>query len=418
MENLDDIKEMAHKCLNCKAKPCSESGCPMETNIPEFILNIKEEKFEEAYKILNYNNIFSYVCSLVCPQEDQCESACVLKKAKGSTQIGKLEKFVNEIAIEKDYKLEQIVHNKSNQKVAIIGSGPAGLECAYELAKNGVNVTIYEKENECGGLLQYGIPDFRLSKDIVNKVIDILKDLGINFINNTELGKDISIKKLKEKYDSIFIAIGAQKSTVYSLTNDEMVDKIYKSDYFLKQYRNKEYIKNLGNVVVIGGGNVAMDCARCAIRMGAKSVSILYRRDKENMPAREIELQEAIADGVKIEFQTRVISANIKNHNIESLNCIKTEIIDRKAVDIEGSNFEYKADSVVFAIGLKPDNKLLENENIELDEYGLIKINDKLETNIENVYAGGDTIESKSTVCRALATGKKAAKEILNKKDL
>jgi len=412
MENIADIKEKAKYCLNCKLKPCSK-GCPMNTNIPEFIEKIKEENFEEAYYILKENNIFSHICSIICPQEDQCEGSCVRGIKSTPTSIGKLEQFVNEWAIENKLQNKKIeIKQERNEKIAVIGSGPAGIECAYELRKNGYQVTIFEKENDFGGILTYGIPDFRLSKKHVNEIIEMLQKLGVKFELGKELGKNLHIEDLKKEYDAIFLGIGAEVPSKYDLGDFE---QIYDSDYFLKMYNNNKKIENLGNVVVIGGGNVAMDCSRAAVRMGAESVSILYRRDAENMPARKIELEEAIEDGVKPVFTTRVIKAEGKNRKIEKLQCIKTQVIDGKAIDLPDGEFEYKADTVIFAIGLKPNKDILEKEKLEYNERGLISINDKCETNIEKAYAGGDLSEAKSTVCRALGSSRKAAQAIMER---
>jgi len=412
MENIADIKEKAKYCLNCKLKPCSK-GCPMNTNIPEFIEKIKEENFEEAYYILKENNIFSHICSIICPQEDQCEGSCVRGIKSTPTSIGKLEQFVNEWAIENKLQNKKIeIKQERNEKIAVIGSGPAGIECAYELRKNGYQVTIFEKENDFGGILTYGIPDFRLSKKHVNEIIEMLQKLGVKFELGKELGKNLHIEDLKKEYDAIFLGIGAEVPSKYDLGDFE---QIYDSDYFLKMYNNNKKIENLGNVVVIGGGNVAMDCSRAAVRMGAESVSILYRRDAENMPARKIELEEAIEDGVKPVFTTRVIKAEGKNRKIEKLQCIKTQVIDGKAIDLPDGEFEYKADTVIFAIGLKQNKDILEKEKLEYNERGLISINDKCETNIEKVYAGGDLSEAKSTVCRALGSSRKAAQAIMER---
>ena len=410
MENIEEIKQKANWCLQCKTKPCMEKGCPIHTNIPEFISKIKEEKFKEAYDILQENNIFSHICGTICPQEEQCEGSCIRGIKQVPTSIGKLEKFVNEWAEKNSYEFEYKVGEEKNKNIAIIGSGPAGLECAYELRKQGYQVTIFEKDEDFGGILRYGIPDFRLSKDIIKKIIDKLKKMGIIFKNNTCLGKDITIEDLKNEFDAIFLGIGAEKSSTYDLGDFE---SIYDSDTFLRAYNNKKYLDNLGDVVVIGGGNVAMDSARAAIRMNAKSVSILYRRDKDHMPARSIELEEAIEDGVKPVFLTRVIKGIGTGKKLEKLECIKTEIIDHKAIDIVNSEFEYKADSVVFAIGLKPNKELLQKQNIELNEYGLIKVDENCRTSIEKVYAGGDSVESKSTVCRAISSARTAAKAII-----
>lgn len=410
MENLEKIKEKANWCLQCKMRPCAEKGCPVHTNIPEFIGKIKEEKFKEAYDILQENNIFSHICGTICPQEDQCEGKCVRAIKQVPTSIGYLEKFVNEWAEENNYDFEYKVGEEKDKKVAVIGSGPAGLECAYDLRKNGYKVTIFEKDEEFGGILRYGIPDFRLSKDIIDNIINKLKKMGVNFKNNTSLGKDINIEDLKKEYDAIFLGIGAEKPSTYDLGDFE---NIYDSDVFLRAYNNKEYLENLGDVVVIGGGNVAMDSSRAAIRMGAKSVSILYRRDEEHMPARKIELEDAIKDGVKPVFLTRVIKGLGKDRKLEKLECIKTEIIDHKAIDVVNSEFEYNADTVVFAIGLKPNKELLQKLNIELNEYGLVKVDEGGRTSIDKAYAGGDTMESKSTVCRAISSARNASKAII-----
>lgn len=408
------VKRLAAEwCLGCKAKPCSKA-CPMHTNIPEFIEKIKEDNYREAYNILIENNLLSHVCSLVCPQEDQCEGSCIRGIKQTPTKIGFLEKSVSEWAMENDIKPEIKISNKKySKKVAIIGSGPAGLSCAYELAKNGVRSVVYEKQNVLGGLLTYGIPDFRLDKKIVGRIIKNLKDLGVEFKTGFELGKNIHIKELKKKYEYIFIGIGAELSSTYKLS-EEKLDGVYDSDEFLKAYNFNNYIKNLGKVVVIGGGNVAMDSARAAIRMGADEVSILYRRDRIHMPAREVELEECLKDGVKFNELVRVISANSEKNKITSVHCINTKIVDGKAVDDKGE-FDYPANTVVFAIGLKPNKELLEKEGLELESWGAIKVDENNMTSIENVYSGGDVVDNKSVVCKALASGKKAALKIIDK---
>lgn len=412
---MKSVSECANYCLNCKLKPCSIKGCPIQTKIPEFIMEVKNENYKGAYELLQENNPFSYICSLICPQEEQCEGSCIRGIKSEPTHIGELEKFVNEWAIENkiEYKINK--KEKIGKKVAIIGSGPAGLECSIELLKIGFDVDIYEKDNVPGGILIYGIPDFRLSKDIVQNIINKIKNLGGKFITNRALGVDFNLNEISKKYDAVFLGIGATKSSTYKLS-EENFSGIYDSDVFLRYYRENNYPKNLGTVVVIGGGNVAMDCSRVAVRMGAKKVKILYRRDRAHMPAREIELEDAIQDGVEFKELIRVASANIENENIVGVNCVKTEIIDGKAVDKNPvEEFIEEANTVVFAIGLKPDRKLIEENGIELDDWGYIKIDEYGKTNLENVYAGGDNTESKSTVCRAIAAGKKAANGIIKK---
>lgn len=407
MENITEILDIAKKCLNCKHKPC-QNACPMNTKIPDFIEKVKTERFKEAYDILLENNVFSNICSTICPQEQQCEGSCVRGIKGDPMPIGKLEKFVNDWAKENNYEHKINKVDKSPyKKVAIIGSGPAGISCAIELAKSGIKSVIFEKDEKLGGILRYGIPDFRLNKDTIDKIIDVANNMGIEMKNNIEFGKDITIEKLRKEYDAIFLGIGAQEPTTYKLSNKEYTS-IYNSDYFLKKYNEGKYIENLGTTVVIGGGNVAMDCSRSAIKMGAKKVYILYRRARENMPARDIEIQEAMDDGVEFNFQTKVIKAFGDNEKLEEIECIKTLVQDGKAVDIENSNFKMKADTVVFAIGLKPNANLIEKQGIQVEK-GLIKINEDGMTNIEGVFAGGDSTESKSSVCRAVAAGKKAA---------
>lgn len=412
---MENIKDAANSCLNCKVKPCSQKGCPINTNIPEFINEVKNENYQKAYDILQENNICSYICSLVCPQEEQCEGSCVRGIKSTPVHIGLLEKNVNEWAIENNYEYTITTKESNGKKVAIVGSGPAGISCATELLKEGFSVDIYEKDSIPGGILVYGIPDFRLDKNIVSNLIEKIKTLGANFITNKELGVDFSIEELSSKYDAVFLGVGATKSTTYNLSDKELKN-VYKSDDFLKAYNENKFIKDLGTVVVIGGGNVAMDSARAAVKMGAEKVKILYRRDRAHMPAREVELDEALDDGVEFKELVRVISANDSNGKIGSVNCIETEIVDGKAVDkSNGAEYKEEANTVVFAIGLKPNKNLVESQNIKLDDWGYVLIDEDGKTNLNNVYAGGDVTESKATVCRALAGGKKAAQGIIKK---
>ena len=382
----------------------------MNTHIPEFISKIKNDEIEEAYKILRENNIFSHICSMICPQENQCEGSCVRGIKQTPTQIGNLEKFVNEWAENKKIEMQISKKDDRKEKIAVIGSGPAGLECAYELRKNGFQVTVFEKEKELGGILKYGIPDFRLEKKYVQEIIDMLKNMNVKFETEKELGKNIHVSDLKKEYDCVFLGIGAETSSKYDLGDFE---QIYDSDYFLKAYNRNNFIPNLGDVVIIGGGNVAMDSARAALKMGAKSSNILYRRDVEHMPARKIELEEAIEDGVNPEFTTRVIKAEGRDKKIEYVKCIKTKVVEGKAMDIPNTEFDFKADTVVFAIGLKPNKEVLKAEGFEYNENGLLKIDDKGRTNVERVYAGGDLSESRSTVCRALGSARNATRAII-----
>ena len=410
MNSFEEVLEEANKCLNCK-NPLCQRGCPISTKIPDFITAIKNNEMQKAYEILQENNIMSDICSNVCPYEEQCVGHCV-KGIKGEpVRINKLEKYVNLWARENNITYKYKVEEPNNIKVAIIGSGPAGIECAVELAKKGYQVTIYEKEKEIGGLLTYGIPGFRLPRNITKNLTNRLRCLNIEIRTEIEFGNEITIETLKKEYKAIFIGIGSDIPSTYNLSN-EKCNKIYKSNYILKEYNAKRIVENLGDVIVIGGGNVATDAARAAIRMGAKSSTIVYRRDNSKMPAREVELNEAIEDGGQIIYNTRVINADIENGRIKNINCIKTDSSTDKVVDIENSEFTIKADSVIFAIGLKPDKALIEKQGLELDEQGLIKTDEKQMTNIEGVFAGGDVSQSKATVCKAIENGKKAAEGI------
>ena len=411
MKDLQEILEEAKQCLNCK-NPLCRKGCPMQTRIPDFINAIKNENLQEAYNILQENNIMSDICSNVCPHEEYCMGHCV-KGIKGNpVKISALEKYVNLWARKNDIIYSPDKEKQNGIKVAIIGSGPAGIECGIELSKKGYEVTIFEKEKEIGGLLTYGIPGFRLPRNITENLTKRVKDMGIIIKTENEFGKDIGIKELKEQgYKAIFIGIGADIPSTYSLSDDKC-ENIYKSNYILKEYNAKRIVENLGEVIVIGGGNVATDSARAAIRMGAKSSTIVYRRDKDKMPARQIELDEAIEDGVNIIYNTKVMSADIEKGKIIKVNCIKTDSTTDKVIDIKNSEFIINADSVIFAIGLKPDKKLIENQGLEVNENGLIKIDDNYMTNIEAVFAGGDVSQNKATVCMAISAGRNAAENI------
>ena len=419
MKETGSVIEEAARCLNCMNRPCSNNGCPMHTPIPDFIADIKADDYKDAYDLLINNNIFSHICSIICPQEKQCEGKCVRGIKEKPVSIGFLERKVNEWAIEKEYNPKFDIERNVGLTVAIVGSGPAGLECAFELAKAGYNVTVLEKESTIGGILNYGIPGFRLDKELLNDLIKRIKQVGVKFECNKALGKDYTLKGLSDMYDYVFVSIGNYVQSEYSLSDEKYVEGIYKADKFLKEYNEGVFKGKLGHTVVIGGGNVAMDAARAAKRAGAKSVKILYRRDRAHMPASEKELDEALEEDIEFVEKVRVKSANVKNGKIESLNCVRTDIIENKAADIDGTDFIQKATDVIFAIGSKTDKDLLEREGLVLTDWGQVQIDENGKTNIENVYAGGDITEETATVCAAVRSGKRAAEAIiaLNKEE-
>ena len=409
MKNIEEIVGMASECLNCRRPLCSIEGCPVNTNIPGFISAIKENDLENAYHILQDNNIMSNICSLVCPVENQCMGKCI-KGIKGEpVKINELESFVNQWAKKNNIKHTINCGTKKNKKVAIIGAGPSGISCSVFLAKQGFDVTIFEKESDIGGILRYGIPDFRLEKELLNDLAEKIKSINIEIKTSVNFGRDITIEDLKkDNYEAIFLSIGATKSSTYNLSDGNQ-NKIHNADDILKKYNNG-ILENLGKVIVIGGGNVAMDAARVCKKNGA-DVSILYRRDLEAMPARKVEIEDAINDGVEIKYLTKVSKCIYKGDNIKEVVCTKTKMIDGKIVDIRDSEFTIRADNIIFAIGLYPDEELLEKNGF-LFKNGLLEVDSNQMTSISGVFAGGDLIDTKSSVCRAIKMGKVAAQNI------
>ena len=407
---MEDILLEASKCLGCK-KPMCKEGCPIHTNIPDFINKIKEEKFQEAYEILQKNNIMSEICSIVCPTEIQCMGNCI-KGIKGNpVNINKLEQFINEWAKENKIIYNDTIKNNNGKRVAIIGSGAAGIASAVELKRMGYNVTIFEKESKIGGVLEYEIPDFRLSKEKLNYIQKRIENLGIEIRFNTMLGRDFTLEKLKQDgYKCILLALGASIPSEYKIADKKCKD-IFVAKDILNDYYNKQK-RVLGKTIVIGGGNVAIDAARVAKKMGAEEVKVVYRRTRELMPAIKSEVELAEKEGIQFVFNTKVISANLDDkNNLNQIECIKTTIVDNKAQDIIDSNFWMEADTVIFAIGLNIDEKLMKELGIKTEE-GLVKIDEYGMTNIPGIFAAGDLVIKKPTVCKAISSGKNAAEGI------
>ena len=356
---MEDIKSLANACLNCK-KPMCKTGCPISTKIPEFIECIKNNKYKKAYEILQANNIMSQICSKICQTENQCMGSCVRALKGNPVKINKLEEFINSWAKENNIQYELEKEEDKKEKIAIIGGGPAGISCAVELKVKGFDVTILEKEGSLGGVLEYEIPDFRLNKTYVRELEEKIKKIGIKIKTNVEFGIDFNLEDLKNKsYKAVFLAIGAYVQNQYKLTEAKCSD-IYTADELLRKYHNKEKINNLGKTIVIGGGNVAMDVARTTNKVGNEAVTVVYRRTNELMPAIKTEQEEAKKEGVKFIYNTKVLEAiHNKDNRLEKIKCIKTKIENDKAVDIPGSEFEMEADSIIFAIGYKIDEKML-----------------------------------------------------------
>ena len=410
---MQNIKEKTEYCLNCKLKPCSLKGGPLNNNIPDFIKMIKEEKYEEAYKILSKTTVLSPICGRICPHKKQCEGSCVRAIKGNSVSIGDLEAFIGDYALKNNLEIEK-EQNKKLAKVAIVGGGPAGLTCSAFLAKKGIDVTIYERYNFLGGLLMYGIPDFRLSKDIVKNTINKILDLGIKVKYNQELGKNLDLQNLIEQYDYVFLAFGANVSSKMGVEGENL-EGVYGGNELLEFSNHPDYIGK--TVLINGGGNVAIDVARTVKRLGAKEVNIVYRRAKEQMPAEAKEVNDAEKEGINILFQNNIVKIN-GNKKVESVELIKTELIQKEGdsrlspVNIEGSNYVINADYVVMALGSKTDDFVTEL-GLELDKKNNIKINEKYQTSNPKVYAGGDVRGGNKTVAWAARDGRDVAEEIL-----
>ena len=413
-----NIKQKSEICLNCKLKPCSLKGCPLNNDIPTFINQIKEEKYEEAYQTLSKTTVLPAICGRICPHQKQCEGSCVRGIKGNPVSIGELESFIGDYGIKNNLKNLQKKHevekNKTNKKVAIVGGGPAGLTCSAFLAREGINVTIFERYNFLGGLLRYGIPEFRLSPNIVKDTIQNILDLGVEVKYNQKLGENLKLEYLIENFDYIVLTFGANVSTKMGIKGENL-EGVYGGNELLENKNHPDYEGK--TVIINGGGNVAMDTARTVKRLGAKNVKIVYRRSREQMPAETKEIQDAENEGIEILFQNNIIKINGEK-NVESVELIKTKLVQKDGdtrlspVNLEGSNYEIKADYVIMAIGSETD-KFVQDLGLELDKWNNIKINDKYQTSSPKIYAGGDVRGGMKTVAWAARDGRNIAEEII-----
>ena len=410
---MEEIKEKANYCLNCPVKPCSNKGCPLNNNIPEFIRAIKEEDIKKAYDILSETTVLESVCGRICPHMKQCEGSCV-RGIKGSpVNIGDLEAYVGDIAIKNGYKISEINRKNKDKKIAIVGGGPAGITASAFLLKKGFSVTLFEKYNYLGGLLVHGIPEFRLPKDIVKNTIQKIIDLGLDVKYNFELGKNLSLNELEKNFDAIFLAYGANVTTKMGVEGEELKG-VYGGNQLL-EYKNHPDYKGK-KVAVIGGGNVAMDCARTIIRLGAENVKIIYRRAEEQMPAETKEIQEAKNEGIEFLFQNNIVKI-IGKDKVEKLELIKTKLVQKDGetrkvpINIENSNYIIDMDYVVMALGSMPESFTIDL-GLVLNKYGYIYIDENYQTSNKKIFAGGDIAGCKSTVAWAARSGRDAANKI------
>ena len=408
---LEEIKKQADYCLNCKTKPC-KSGCPLQNNIPDFIEAIKAEKYKDAFDILRGTTIFEVICGRICPQKSQCEGKCVRDLKGESVHIGKLETFIGDYAIN---NIEAIVEESKEEfkKIAIIGSGPAGLACSYYLSSRGIKVDIYEKHSKLGGLLRHGIPEFRLEKDILDNWLNkyILNE-NVTAYTNFELGRDISILELKERYDYIILALGANVSNKMNVEGEDKAFVLGGNE--LLEYKKMPDFTDK-KVAVIGGGNVAMDTSRTIKRLGAKEVKVVYRRAEKQMPAERKEIEDAKKEGIEFLFQTNMIK--VLDNKIE---CVKTELIKKEGetraypVNVGNSNFFVDMDFVILAVGSSADNDLISKLGLETNKWGYINVDENYRTSDDKIYAIGDLIGNKQTVAWAARSGFECAKKIFD----
>jgi glutamate synthase (NADPH/NADH) small chain len=425
----------AMRCLACKNMPCVE-GCPVKINIPDFIAEIKKGDFESAYQIISKSSSLPAVCGRVCPQERQCESKCIRGIKGESVGIGRLERFVADW--HNTFCLEEPVKPASNgHRVAVVGAGPSGLTCAGDLAKKGYDVTVFEALHIAGGVLVYGIPEFRLPKVIVAKEVDTLKKLGVKIETNVVIGKTLTVDEIFDMgYEAVFIGSGAGLPNFMGIPG-ESLKGVYSANEFLtrsnlmKSYRQNPTtpIMKGGKVAVVGGGNVAMDAARTALRLGAEKVYIVYRRSMEELPARREEVEHAIEEGIEFSLlcaPTEIVGytnpddpRDPKNGFVKGMKLIKMELGEpdakgrRRPVEIEGSEYEIEVDTVIMSIGTSP-NPLIKSttDGLEVNARGGIIVNEDGLTSRGAVYAGGDAVTGAATVISAMGAGKTAASAI------
>lgn len=427
--------EQSSRCSQCGIPFC-QVHCPLQNNIPDWLKLTAEDRLEEAYEISSSTNNMPEVCGRICPQDRLCEGNCVIEKSgHGSVTIGSVEKYITDIAWEKGWVKKINVVNELNKSIGIIGSGPAGLAAAEQLRKKGYKITIYDRYDRPGGLLIYGIPNFKLEKEIVKKRTQRLTESGINFVLNCKIGETLTFHNLREKHDAVLIATGVYKSREINLNNLNARNVVPALEFLVasnkkglndrvKDFENGRLDSRDKNVVVIGGGDTAMDCVRTAIRQGAKSVKCLYRRDQKNMPGSQREVQNAIEEGVVFDWLTLPFEyMTLGKDNIQKTKIVKMQLGApddsgrRFPESIPGSEEEIKSDLIIEALGFLPEDlpKMFDQPELNITKWGTIKINYKnMMTSIEGVFAAGDIVRGASLVVWGIKDGRDVAENIHN----
>ena len=429
--NQSEASNQSHRCLDC-GNPYCEWKCPVHNYIPDWLKLVNDGNIMEAADLCHQTNSLPEMCGRVCPQDRLCEGACTLNDGFGAVSIGNIEKYITDKALDMGWKPDLSNRTWTNKKVAIIGAGPAGIGCADVLIRAGINCDVYDKHPEIGGLLTFGIPEFKLEKSVVRRRRKILEEMGIKFHLNKEVGKNISFKTLHEKYDAVFLGMGTYTSLKGGFIGEDLPQAHKAIDYLIGntnhllkfQQKESEYINFKGkDVVILGGGDTAMDCNRTAIRQGAKSVTCLYRRDEKNMPGSRREVINAKEEGVQFEFNIQPIEI-VGNDNVEGIKTIQTKLGEpdqngrRVPVPIKGSEKIYPADEVVIAFGFRANPApWFKDFKIQTDKSGLVVAPEKQElkfqTSNPKIFSGGDMVRESDLVVTAIWEGREAAKSII-----
>ncbi len=423
--NLEEALRESDRCLMCPDQPCI-SGCPVGINIPGFIQKISEKNLRGAYDILTETSLLPAICGRVCPQENQCEGVCTVGESLEAVAIGRLERFVGDTAIGQGWV--NIPHIEPNRfRVGVVGSGPAGMACAADMAKAGCDVTVYEAFHQAGGVLKYGIPDFRLPNDVIDAEINNLKKLGVKFECNTLVGRLFTIEQMVDElgYHAVFVGVGAGYPTMLNIPGDSLNGVLSANELLTRcnlmrarDFPNFDTPLPIGKrVAVVGAGNTAMDAMRVSIRLGAEKVYCIYRRSRTEAPARAEEVHHAEEEGVEYHWLTHPIAVlDDGKGNVRGMRCVRMELGEpdesgrRRPVQVAGSEFDFETDLIVYAIGTNANPIMGQTSGLKLNKWGYIATDDSLATSITGVFAGGDSVTGAATVIEAMGAGRKAAR--------